>query len=568
MKSFSPKLTTLLVIGLGSALALSAQEWLEVDTFPDGEPSGTWAGNGLPTVDTSKGYLDLRPTPESNVTSSFYVTLPQSVSSGKVTIAFDLYLPGGPEQNQFGFGAGSLAQAQRSGWGATGNRNRFQSVNADSPQNVAKVPEWTTDIFGTTEQGVWYNVWLVYDLDANPETVMAVTKKAADPLEEGSLTSSTYEFIDGFGDDWSTIEMFATGVGLQDSAPAGTQPWDALGALFDNIYMAVGENLTEKPTAVESAWEVVDTFAEGAPEAEWTVEDGISPAFENNRLLVTGSAANAGLYTKLPLPSDLRQSFTVAFDMLLPAGSSGLNHVQFAVVGEDQVALTGADLFGGSDRFITFGVNAPQALANFGQWPPSLGPDLLEGTIADQWYHVWLVYDASSGMVDFYTVAFGDLIDAVPVPSEPTGSFALETEYVDLSYLVLGVSQPGGDGIALDNIYQSAGRALSLTPTAGDIDEEVDEGILTPLEWTQIDFGWVYGLTEDWGISTYMGYVYVADLPYVYQVDLGWMYLVSSSESDHYFYTWDHGWILINEGFGGFYYQYATDDYTQQIPQP
>jgi hypothetical protein len=94
------------------------------------------------------------------------------------------------------------------------------------------------------------------------------------------------------------------------------------------------------------------------------------------------------------------------------------------------------------------------------------------------------------------------------------------------------------------------------------------EGNLTAGEWKQIDFGWVFGLTEDWGISTYMGYVYVADLPYVYQVDLGWMYLVASSGSDHYFYTWDRGWILINEAFGGYYYIYATDDYTQQIPQP
>lgn len=93
-------------------------------------------------------------------------------------------------------------------------------------------------------------------------------------------------------------------------------------------------------------------------------------------------------------------------------------------------------------------------------------------------------------------------------------------------------------------------------------------GPLTQGEWTQLDFGWVYGETDSWGISTYMGYVYVADLPYVYQVDLGWAYLVASNGADHYFYTWDHGWILINEGFGGFYYVYATDDYTQQIPQP
>ncbi len=383
MKHISLKSLSILTAGLAMGLPLHAQEWIEVDTFPDGEPSGTWAANGLPSVDTSNGYLDLRPTENSNLTSTFYVTLPQSVSSGKVTVAFDIYLPSGPLLNAVGFGVGSTAQGALSGWGATGNRNRFQSVGDDAPQNLAKVPEWESDIFGTTEQGVWYNVWLVYDLDATPNTVTAVTKKASDPMEEGSLVTNTFDFNDTNNDDWSSIDIFATGIGLIDVAGPGVSAWDSLGGLFDNIYMAVGENLTEKPTSVESSWEKVDTFAEGAPEAEWTVEDGITASFEGDRLLVTGTAANAGLFTQLPLPSDLRQSFTVTFDMMLPAGSTGLNHVQFAVVGEEQVALTGADLFGGSDRFITFGVNAPQALANFGQWPPSLGPDLLGGTIAD-----------------------------------------------------------------------------------------------------------------------------------------------------------------------------------------
>jgi hypothetical protein len=95
-----------------------------------------------------------------------------------------------------------------------------------------------------------------------------------------------------------------------------------------------------------------------------------------------------------------------------------------------------------------------------------------------------------------------------------------------------------------------------------------EPGILTAGEWTRTDFGWVFGLTDDWGISTYLGYVYTADFPYVYQTNLGWMYLVSSDGDNHIFYTWDQGYILINEGFGGFYYVYATDDYTQQIPQP
>lgn len=101
-----------------------------------------------------------------------------------------------------------------------------------------------------------------------------------------------------------------------------------------------------------------------------------------------------------------------------------------------------------------------------------------------------------------------------------------------------------------------------------DISDDSVEGGLPVGEWTRLDFGWVYGWTQDWGVSTYMSYVYVPFYPYVYQVDLGWIYHFSSNGTDHYFYDWDLGFILINEGFGGYYYIYATDDYTQQIPQP
>lgn len=558
MKHISLKSFSFLMTGLTLSLGLNGQDWMEVDTFPDGEPAGTWAGNGLPSVDTSAGYLDLRPTPESNVTSTFYVTLPQSFTEGKLTVAFDFYLPAGPELNMAGFGVGSLAQAAESGWSATGNRNRFQSVGEESPQNMAKVPEWSSDIFGTTEQGVWYNVWLVYDLDASPNTVTAVTKKASDLLEEGNLNTNIFDFNDANNDDWSSIDVFSTGVGLQDSAPAGTAPWDALGALFDNIYVSSGENLTMKPTSVEPEWEVVDTFTDGAPDATWTVDDGITAAFESDRLLVTGSAANTGLYTELPLATDLRQAFTVTFDMMLPAGSSGLNHVQFAVVGEEQVALTGASLFGGSDRFITFGVDTPQALANFGQWPPSLGPDLLEGTVQDQWYHVWLVYDGSSKTVDFYAVAFGDLIDALPVPAEPTGSFALETEYTDLSYLVVGVSQPGGDGMALDNIYQSSGRALSLSPTAGEIS---DGGGEDPVSlWVDVPTANAAGDKEA-GI----GWINDIAYPFIWHYSTGgWMFVLDDFSTLDNIWLYEYGtdvWYWANDGWGGWHVHLSDPEY-------
>lgn len=99
-------------------------------------------------------------------------------------------------------------------------------------------------------------------------------------------------------------------------------------------------------------------------------------------------------------------------------------------------------------------------------------------------------------------------------------------------------------------------------------DDSVEPGGLVVGDWNRLDFSWVYGLDPAWGISTYMSYVYVPFYPYVYQVDLGWLYHFSSNGNDHIFYDWELGFILINEGFGGFYYIYNTDDYTNQIPQP
>jgi hypothetical protein len=99
-------------------------------------------------------------------------------------------------------------------------------------------------------------------------------------------------------------------------------------------------------------------------------------------------------------------------------------------------------------------------------------------------------------------------------------------------------------------------------------DDSVDGGGLVVGDWSRLNFSWVYGFDPDWGVSTYMSYVYVPFYPYVYQVDLGWLYHFSSNGNDHVFYDWELGFILINEGFGGFYYIYNTDDYTNRIPQP
>jgi len=541
-----------------ASFGLSAQDWQVVDTFPDGEPEGTWASNGLPNVSTAEGYLSLRPTEGSNVTSTFYVELPQSFTSGKVTIAFDFYLPdGGASLNAAGFGVGSMAQAAGSGWGATGNRNRFQSVGDTSPQNLAKVPEWESDIFGTTELGVWYNIWLVYDLDASPNTVTAVTKMADLPMEEGNLITTTFEFNDTNNDDWSSIDVFATGIGLQDVAPEGQEAWDATGARFDNIYVSASENLTEKPVSVDFPWVEVDTFDEESPDATWSVQEGITVDFTDNLLFVTGTQMNAGLSTALPMVSDMRQSMTLTFDMMLPAGGTGLNHIQFGVVGADQEAASGAEFFGGNDRFITFGINSPQALANFGQWPPSLGPDLLGGTQLDTWYHVWLVYDGTANRVDFYAVPMGDPVDSVELPGEPVASFDLEVDYAAFSHFVLGVAQGGGDGVYLDNIYQSLGRNITLSPTAGDFDNTGPEVVSL---WVDVE-----PANAEGDKLAGIGWINDVAYPFVWHYSIGgWTFVLDNFSSLENIWLYDYkndAWYWANDAWGGWHVKLGDTEY-------
>jgi hypothetical protein len=129
--------------------------------------------------------------------------------------------------------------------------------------------------------------------------------------------------------------------------------------------------------------------------------------------------------------------------------------------------------------------------------------------------------------------------------------------------------QAEGDYLMIRHRAANIGYRATLVTLGDDRPWDHETGRLVVNDWSRLDFSWVYGLTEEWGVSTYMGYVYVPFLPYLYQVDLGWLYYSSSNGDNHYFYSFDLGsYILINEAFGGFYYIYATDDYTNQIPQP
>jgi hypothetical protein len=189
---------------------LSAQEWVVVDTFADGEPQGTWTFNSGFTT-------QFRPTGIDGVYSLWYtsvgvgtstgnVLLPESVSSGKVTIAFDFFAPGGRSLNQVGFGAGSAAMVARGAWAGVGLANRFQMVDRTSgatdfrdkiPQVLVKAGEasadveWTVDLLDPTVQGVWYNLWIVYDLEPGEFSLYA---RRADAPSEEPIHRGTWQF--------------------------------------------------------------------------------------------------------------------------------------------------------------------------------------------------------------------------------------------------------------------------------------------------------------------------------------------------------------------------------------
>ena len=106
-------------------------------------------------------------------------------------------------------------------------------------------------------------------------------------------------------------------------------------------------------------------------------------------------------------------------------------------------------------------------------------------------------------------------------------------------------------------------------PDIADDSIEPGDGLIE--DWQRLEFTWVYGLTPEWGISTYMGYIYVPHLPYVYVDGTGWLFHVQSVDTDHLFYSWEKGWISVSENNGGFYYAY-TDNIEEgewfQFPQP
>lgn len=131
-----------------------------------------------------------------------------------------------------------------------------------------------------------------------------------------------------------------------------------------------------------------------------------------------------------------------------------------------------------------------------------------------------------------------------------------------------------GDGAAYDALFYSMEfRDIADADSDGipDLtDDAVAPGGLLVDQWQDLGFSWVYGLTPEWGLSSYMEYIFVPFAPpYIYQSNLEWLYLFSSNGEEHILYDWELGWILTNEGFGGFYYVYDTDSWhVFSDPQP
>lgn len=566
LTSHSPRKSALGLALLAPVLGLHGQDWTLIDKFDNGTSQKTWITTSTPAVDYSNNQLEIKLQEGTNTTASHRVQLPRNPRSPNTfTIAFDFYLPTPPVEgleHQVGFGVGSDAQVQEGSWATTGVRNRFQTIGP-APQDLGNAYNWGVqgepgygtaqpDALGDTEFGVFYNIWLVYKTDEPDKGVTIYSKKATESMD--ALTSEFFAFDDDNGnssDDWSNVLWFAIGQGAQSTPPEGFLNSDVLGGVFDNFYYSDGELLTLTPTSIQAGWVEVDTFDNGAPEATWMVDPEITIAVENGSLVVTGTTADAALYTELPYGS-ARTSNTLTFDLLLPGGTS--NNIAFAVVGDTQIAGTGSNRFGGADRFVTYPPGAsPQTLVNFGQWTT----DLLGGTVADQWYHVWLVYDGSAGKVDVYSVPVADPVESVTLPSEPSGSFEFELAYEDLGTFILGTAfQGNGSGLKIDNIYQAQGTLIELSPTAG----VFDGGSTEPVSLWK-DLPELAGGFKDAGI----GLIQDAHYPFVFHVPTkGYIYIADeySSLETIWGYTYGDGfWFWTADDIGGWHFNIEDSGY-------
>lgn len=466
--------TLALCLPLLSPLSLSAQAWIIVDTFEGGEPQGTWTVDDGLIHEVRSGDVGhhLFTASATGNTHRAHVILPQPVSSGKVTIAFDFYAPGGNSLNQVGFGAGSADMVERSWWAAVGGNNRFQMVDRTPgavdfpdrfPQFLAKAGDWSTDVLAPTVLGFWYNLWIVYDLDAGD---FSLYSRRADAESEAAQFRGQWPLVGPTApEDYAEISRFAIAGG-----GTGNPDAPALGGRFANIHMAIGENLSLTPTSIQldpPAWQPVDTFFGSSPNADWAGDfDQFNLDFSEGYLQMlptaqTGSPRGGSIHVELPQNVETGV-FTVTFDFFINGPSTSRSDVSFAAVGDAQ--LESADNWirrGDWTRLGTFGA-APQVFRAFS---PVNTVAIPGAQVQEHWYHAWIVYNLNEQRIDFHYASFGSAAPSgTPAASWP---FDPQVDYSNFTHFIVGLDRPTSTGLRLGNLYFAADELLTLSPTAG-----------------------------------------------------------------------------------------------------
>ncbi|MCC5807554.1 MAG: hypothetical protein JJU00_14620 [Opitutales bacterium] len=524
------------------------------------------------------------------------------------TIAFDFYLPPGKVQNQTGFSAGSAAMVARTGWNAVGTSNRFQTANP-FPQNLVKAGEWTTDVLAPTLTGVWYNLWLVYDL-AEGEFSLYGRRADAGDIEPAHL--GTWEFTgNNAEEDYAVLEYFSIGAGgIEDNNfPPGGTAASALGGVYANLHTFVGTeaNLTPTPATIQvdsPEWQVIDTFAEGAPSAAWGGDVGdmvldFSEGYLDLRSDVQlGSfarpAQSRSIYVELPETATAEDSppiFTVTFDLNIKGPVGETNSFGFGVVGTQadtfdeegdleetgvsEITLSGYNRRGADDHFGTFGTGAQNLVKR------EDAAVILPSSARDAWYQVWLVYNAAYQTVDVYVAPDGE-----GAPAEPTQSYDLAVDRKEFSHLVLGHDTSDHPGVKFGNIYVARGDLLTLSPTAGVFVPASDEDPAPGLYEDPViglhyyhgaGFSTWHGASED----DYLGIIYLGlrtqtGPGWIWHHGQGdWMYVVGASLEAGLFAMFagpggedNLGWIYTHADYEGEFYSYDDEALMPWVPEP
>lgn len=93
--------------------------------------------------------------------------------------------------------------------------------------------------------------------------------------------------------------------------------------------------------------------------------------------------------------------------------------------------------------------------------------------------------------------------------------------------------------------------------------------LLVPDEWNQTpDIGWIFAYTESIGYGVNLGYISVADFPWIYHYTFGWMYYHSTVNDTLYYFNSTLGWILQSFTSPWFTYDNGTEWVWDNFVQP